>query len=82
MQALALWLVALLPVPFVRHVALMWACVAVAVVSTILLGQWHQRHARPDTAVGAFVGAVLWPALTGVSLIVINIISAALSDFE
>jgi hypothetical protein len=81
-HALLVWLAALLVIPFLRHVALLWACVAAAVLSTVVLGTWHRRQSRRDTAVGAYLGAVLWPFLTGVAVVVINAVSTSLSDFE
>ncbi|MBG0561525.1 hypothetical protein [Actinoplanes aureus] len=59
-----------------------WAAIGAGLLSSILLGKWHQRHARRDTAVGAFTGVVLWPVLIGAALIAMNVASMAMSDFE
>jgi hypothetical protein len=72
-QALAGWLTVVLLVLFLRNQAIAWAGCVVAVVSCVLLGQWHQRRGRADTAVGAFSGAVLWPVVIGAALIAINV---------
>jgi hypothetical protein len=47
-----------------------------------VLGTWHGRQSRRDTAIGAYLGAGLWPLLTGVTVVVINAVSTSLSDFE
>ena len=82
LQALALWVIALVVVPFVRHFALLWASLSVALLSSLLLGQGYRRHARRDTAIGVFTGAALWPVVIGASVIAINIVSTARSDVE
>ncbi|MEV6346124.1 hypothetical protein [Actinoplanes sp. NPDC051851] len=81
-QAFAVWAVALAVVFLFRYVALGWSCLAAAVVGVILIGQWHQRHARRDSAVGAFSGALLWPVLIGVGILAIDFVSLLTSDFE
>ncbi len=78
-----MWLTATFGALFVaRHVAVAWGCVVAGLLTVVLLGRWHQRRSRPDTAVGAFTGAVLWPVVLGATLIAINVVSASLSDFE
>jgi thiol:disulfide interchange protein len=74
-QALAIWLAVPVLVAFVRHLAVAWSGVVVALVACVLLGQWHQRRARADAAVGAFTGAVLWPVLIGAAIIAIGIMA-------
>ncbi|BAL92110.1 hypothetical protein AMIS_68900 [Actinoplanes missouriensis 431] len=81
-QSLGIWLAVLLAMPFVRNVAVAWSLAGAGLLAVILLGQWHQRRSRRDSAVGAFTGAVLWPALIGLAIVVINIVSMSLSDFE
>src|SRR4051812_37659548 len=82
-QALAVWLAASSAALFVaRSVAVAWAFVGVGLLATVVLGQWHKRRSRPDTAVGVFAGAVLWPVVLGLTLIAITVVSTALSDFE
>jgi hypothetical protein len=80
-QALGIWLAALLVAPFVRHLAVAWAAVIAGVLACILLGQWHQRRGRVDSAVGAFTGAVLWPAVIGAALIAVNVVDQ-MSGYE
>ncbi|MEU4556751.1 hypothetical protein AB0F72_00040 [Actinoplanes sp. NPDC023936] len=81
-QSLVVWLAVLLAMPLVRNAAVAWALFGAGLLSVILLGQWHQRQSRRDSAVGAFTGAVLWPALIGLAIAAINIVSMSLSDFE
>ncbi|BBH64228.1 hypothetical protein ACTI_09130 [Actinoplanes sp. OR16] len=81
-QALLVWAAVIAAAVAVRQQALLWALSAVAIVAVIILGQWHQRNARRDTAAGAFTGVVLWPVLIGLAIILINVISMTLSDFE
>ncbi|MBL7253690.1 hypothetical protein [Paractinoplanes lichenicola] len=80
-QALVVWAAALTVVWLIRNVAVLWAALATALVAVILLGQWHSRRSRPDTAVGAYTGAVLWPVLFGAALIGINIVANS-SSYE
>ncbi|WP_328471038.1 hypothetical protein OHA21_06195 [Actinoplanes sp. NBC_00393] len=81
-QTLAVWLTAALAVLLVPHPAAAWAGIGVGLVASVLLGQWHQRRSRADTAVGAFTGAGLWPILIAITLIAINIVSMSTSDYE
>jgi hypothetical protein len=74
-QALGIWLVAMAGVWLVRQVAVAWAGVVVALLACVLLGQWHNRRSRPDSAVGAFTGAVLWPVLLALAVIIIGIVA-------
>ena len=74
-QALAVWLSPLVLVAFVRHLAVAWTSVVVALVACVLLGQRHQRRGRADSAAGAFTGAVLWPVLIGAAIITIGIVA-------
>ncbi|WP_229069302.1 hypothetical protein [Actinoplanes sp. DH11] len=66
----------------VRKAAVAWVVFAAAPIAVILIGQWHSRHARRDSAVGAFAGAVLWPVLGGFALVAVNLAAAGLSDHE
>jgi hypothetical protein len=79
-QALVIWLSTLVLIAVVRHVAVAWSGVVAALLAGVLLGQWHQRRARPDSAVGAFTGAVLWPLLIGATIIVIGIVAESRSE--
>lgn len=79
-QALGIWLSAMVVVWLVRHVAVLWAGVVVALLACVLLGQWHQRRARADSAVGAFAGAVLWPVLIFAVVITIGIVAESRSE--
>ncbi|MBM2617752.1 hypothetical protein JIG36_19530 [Actinoplanes sp. LDG1-06] len=81
-QALAVWVAVLLVVLLVPRLAVLWVSLGIGLVSVILLGQWHRRRSRPDAAVGAFAGAVLWPVLIGAALIAINIVSSSMSAYE
>ena len=74
-QALIVWLSPLVLGAFVRQLAVAWTGVVVALVACVLLGQWHQRRGRSDSAVGAFTGAVLWPVLIGAAIITIGIVA-------
>ena len=47
-----------------------------------MLDTVHRRGSRPGSAVGAFLGAVLWPLLTGAALVAVTIVSTSLSDVE
>ncbi|GAB2623552.1 hypothetical protein Aab01nite_16810 [Paractinoplanes abujensis] len=80
-QALAVWVAAIATVWLVRNVAVLWAALVTALAAVILLGHWHRRRSRPDTAVGAYTGAVLWPVLFGAALIAINIVAGS-SSYE
>jgi hypothetical protein len=79
-QALGVWLSAMVVAGLVRHLAVAWTGAVVALLACVLLGQWHQRRARPDSAVGAFTGAVLWPVLLGLAVIVIGIVAESRSE--
>jgi hypothetical protein len=79
-QALVVWLAPLVLAAFVRHPAAAWAGVGMALVVCVLLGQWHQRRGRADSAVGAFTGAVLWPVLIGAAIIAIGIVAESRSE--
>lgn len=81
-QTLVIWLAIVLTVGLVRRPAALWAGILTGLLTSILLGQWHQRHARRDTAAGAFTGTGLWPVLIGAALIAINLVSMMTSDFE
>ena len=79
-QALGVWLAVLAVLPFVRQAPLAWAGLCSALVACVLLGQWHQRRARPDSAVGAFTGSVLWPVLLGAVILAVNIVAESRSE--
>jgi hypothetical protein len=81
-QASALWFTALLIVYLVPHAVVMWVSLCSGLVACLVLGRVHQVGSRPDSAVGSFIGAVLWPLLTGVAIIAITIVSTSLSDVE
>ncbi|MEU4687971.1 hypothetical protein [Actinoplanes sp. NPDC023714] len=81
-QALVAWAAVVAVVMVVRQLALLWALTAATVAGVILLGQWHRRNDRRDAAAGAFTGVVLWPILIGLTIILVNVASMALSDFE
>lgn len=81
-QTLALWLTLLLLVAVVRHVAVVWVALGSGLVGAVLLGQWHRRRARPDTAVGSFTGAVLWPVVVAAVILAIGIVADARSAYE
>jgi hypothetical protein len=81
-QASALWFTALLIVYLVPHAVVMWVSLCSGLVACLVLGRVHQVGSRPDSAVGSFIGAVLWPVLTGVAIIAITIVSTSLSDVE
>jgi hypothetical protein len=79
-QALVVWLAVLVLIAVVRQVPVVWAGPGSALVACILLGQWHGRRARADSAVGAFAGAVLWPVLIGAVIITIGIVAESRSE--
>ena len=81
-QTLALWLTLLLLAAVMRHVAVVWVALGSGVVAAVLLGRWHQRRARPDSAVGSFTGAVLWPVVIAAVILGIGIIADARSAYE
>lgn len=81
-QTLALWLALLVLVAVVRHVAVVWVAVGSGLVGAVLLGQWHQRRARPDSATGSFTGAVLWPVVLAAVILAIGIVADARSAYE
>lgn len=81
-QTLAAWLAASFVAWLITHPAVPWVWAGAGLLSSLLLGKWHQRNARRDAAVGAFTGAVLWPVLIGAALIAINAASMIMYDFE
>ncbi|WP_433719804.1 hypothetical protein ACQP2Y_33385 [Actinoplanes sp. CA-051413] len=81
-QSLVVWLTLLLLAAVVRHVAVAWLAVASGVVVCILLGQWHQRRARAESAVGSFTGAVLWPVVIAAVILAIGIVTDQRSEYE
>lgn len=81
-QTLGIWLTVSLLIWLWPHVAIPWAGAGLGVLSCVLLGQWHRRRGRVDTAVGAFTGTVLWPVIIGVAVILIGIVSDYRSDYE
>jgi hypothetical protein len=81
-QALLVWIAVLATVPLVRQPVVATAAAVTGLISVILIGQWHRRHDRQDSAVGAFTGAVLWPILIGLAILLIHVTSMSLSDFE
>lgn len=78
----AIWLAVVLLALLVPRAAVLWSGIGAALLASVLLGKWHARRQRADTAVGAFTGVVLWPALIGVAIIAINAVSASLSPYE
>ncbi|MGW4942571.1 hypothetical protein ACWEOZ_13430 [Actinoplanes sp. NPDC004185] len=46
------------------------------------LGQWHQRWAHADSAVGSFTGAVLWPVVIAAVILTIGIVADERSVYE
>ncbi len=74
-QTLAVWLAVVLVVPIGRSLAAATVCLSAGLLTCIVLGKWHQRRARADSAVGAFTGVVLWPLLTGAVVMAITIVS-------
>ena len=81
-QALAVWLTVVLVAVVVSDPAVAWAGFGAGVLACLLLGTRHQRHARSGSAAGAFTGVVLWPALIGLAIALINIVSLSLSTVE
>ncbi|MBB2942342.1 heme O synthase-like polyprenyltransferase [Actinoplanes lutulentus] len=81
-QSLVVWVAVVVALAFTRQIAVAGALFGAGLLSVIVLGQWHRRHARRDTAAGAFTGAVLWPILIGLTIVLINIASMSLSDVE
>ncbi|MEU4427578.1 hypothetical protein AB0F81_43720 [Actinoplanes sp. NPDC024001] len=81
-QSFAIWLLIVLAAALITHPLVPWVAVTAGVLSCVLLGKWHQRRSRPDSAVGAFTGAGLWLLLLGLLLLALNLASMALHDFE
>ena len=74
-QALAIWLALLAGTAAVREPAFAWGAVCAGGVLCVLLGQWHRRRGRADTAVGAFTGVLLWPLLIAGCLLAVGIVA-------
>jgi hypothetical protein len=81
-QSLVVWLTALVLTVVVRHLAVFWSAVVAALIGCVLLGQWHQRRARADSAVGSFTGAVLWPVVIAAVILTIGIVADERSAYE
>jgi hypothetical protein len=79
-QTLAIWLTVLLLVASVRHVAAVWAGLGAGAVMSVLLGKWHHRGRRVDTAVGAFTGVALWPFVIAAVVLAIGIVAEYRSE--
>lgn len=80
-QSLGIWSAMSLVIVLVPHVAIPWAAVISGVLSCVLLGHWHRRRGRADTAVGAYTGSVLWPVIIGLAVILIGIVSESRSVY-
>ena len=74
-QTLAIWLAVLLLVASVPHVAAVWAGLGTGAVMSVLLGKWHRRGRRVDTAVGAFTGVALWPFVIAAVIMAVGIVA-------
>ncbi|SNY42604.1 hypothetical protein [Paractinoplanes atraurantiacus] len=72
-QTAAIWAAVVIVALSVPDGAVALTGVLVGLLACVVLGVWHRRRARADSAVGAFAGVVLWPVLIGATLIAINI---------
>jgi hypothetical protein len=81
-QTAAVWLAMMFFAWLIRHPATPWVCIGIGLLAGLLLGVWHRRHGRRDSAVGAYTGAAAWPLLIGAALIMINAASMMMYDFE
>jgi hypothetical protein len=81
-HSLAVWLIAFTTMYLAPSLAAMWAFFGAGLLAVLLLAARHRRHQRPDSAVGVYTGAVLWPLLLGATLIAVNIASMSLSAYE
>nr|WP_296064580.1 hypothetical protein [uncultured Actinoplanes sp.] len=81
-QALLLWSAALLIVYLVPGPVVTSVCLVGGLLACVVLGRLHQLRSRPDSAVGAFLGSVVWPLLTGAVIIAVDILATSLSAVE
>jgi hypothetical protein len=81
-QTAVVWIAVVVAVLSVRSLAAMWAGICLGLLGGLVLGTWHRRRDRDDSAVGAFTGVVLWPLLIGAALIAVNVVAASGSPYE
>ncbi|XVU21715.1 hypothetical protein ACQPZJ_31135 [Actinoplanes sp. CA-054009] len=72
-QTLVIWAAVVVVVVAVPHGAIALAGLLAGLLGSLVLGVWHKRRERADSAVGAFTGVVLWPVVIGAALIAVNI---------